>query len=65
LLSDYQPHNPNILSIIDNFSYSNGKETLYLESATADYSVIGQVEPNITLKAYYTLTTNIDAVGMQ
>lgn len=44
LFADYQPHNSNVFSIVDNFSYldpKNRKNNLYLESATASYYVIG------------------------
>ncbi|KAJ2903782.1 uncharacterized protein MKZ38_009348 [Zalerion maritima] len=41
LLPDYQIHNPNIFSMVDNFEYKVGGETKYLESAKADYVVIG------------------------
>lgn len=44
LFADYQPHNSNVFSIVDNFSYTDPKDsanTLYLESATASYYVIG------------------------
>ncbi|KAL5083900.1 hypothetical protein Trisim1_000809 [Trichoderma cf. simile WF8] len=41
LLADYQPHNPNIFSTLDNFAYKDGETVKYLESAQADYSIIG------------------------
>jgi hypothetical protein len=44
LFADYQIHNSNVFSIVDNFSYpdpQNSKKKLYLERATASYYVIG------------------------
>lgn len=41
LLADYQPHNANIFSILDNFAYQDGETTEYLVRAQADYSIIG------------------------
>lgn len=40
VFSDYQPHNTNVFSILDNFSYEDNG-TKYLEKATANYYVIG------------------------
>ncbi|KAK2465641.1 hypothetical protein APHAL10511_002185 [Amanita phalloides] len=40
VFADYQPHNVNVFSILDNFSYEdNGVK--YLEKATANYYVMG------------------------
>jgi hypothetical protein len=41
LFADYVPHNSNVFSIIDNFKFKSGNDTVYLESATADYHVLG------------------------
>ncbi|KAA8903424.1 hypothetical protein FN846DRAFT_55200 [Sphaerosporella brunnea] len=44
LFADYQPHNSNVFSIVDNFSYPDPKDPTkkkYLESAKASYYVIG------------------------
>ena len=41
LLSDYQIHNSNIFSIVDNFQYGPKEKPLYLTRAQADYFVIG------------------------
>ncbi|KAF8443357.1 hypothetical protein BGX38DRAFT_761779 [Terfezia claveryi] len=41
LFADYQPHNSNVFSIIDNFSYTKNGETQYLSEARASYYVIG------------------------
>ncbi|KAF8806759.1 hypothetical protein BYT27DRAFT_7166923 [Phlegmacium glaucopus] len=42
LLADYQPHNSNVFSMIDNFAYDDGtSRPAYLESAKANYYVIG------------------------
>ncbi|KAG8355742.1 hypothetical protein FVEN_g6432 [Fusarium venenatum] len=38
LFADYQPHNPNVFSMCDNFEYEKGK---FLEKATAHYYVVG------------------------
>ena len=40
VFADYQPHNTNVFSILDNFSYEDNG-TKYLERATADYYVMG------------------------
>ncbi|KAL5371454.1 hypothetical protein DPSP01_014261 [Paraphaeosphaeria sporulosa] len=42
IFADFQPHNSNVFSIVDNFNYTdqNGK-TAILQSATASYYVIG------------------------
>lgn len=39
LFADYQPHNTNVLSVVDNFAY--GDNQYHLEKATADYFVVG------------------------
>ena len=41
LFADYQPHNTNVFSIIDNFSYKVSGKTHYLDRAKASYYVIG------------------------
>lgn len=42
LFADYQPHNSNVFSFLDNFSYtSSGGATAYLTKASCDYQVIG------------------------
>ena len=41
LFPDFQPHNGNVFSILDNFEIKSGDDAEYLESATADYYVIG------------------------
>lgn len=41
LFADYQPHNSNVFSIVDNFAYSENNRTKYLTAATASYYVIG------------------------
>lgn len=45
LFPDYQPHNSNVFSILDNFSYKGSTgghaSDLYLDSATCDYFVVG------------------------
>ena len=41
LFADYVPQNMNVFSIVDNFAYQSGGKTVYLDSATADYHVIG------------------------
>jgi len=43
LFADYQPHNSNVFSMIDTFSYydENGKEAGTLTDAVADYYVLG------------------------
>jgi hypothetical protein len=42
LLADYQPHNTNVFSMLDNFAYDDGTgTTAYLQSATAHYYVLG------------------------
>ena len=40
VFADYQPHNTNVFSILDNFSYEDNG-TKYLEKATANYYVLG------------------------
>lgn len=40
LLADYQPHNSNVFSLIDNFPYTDDTSK-FLEGATASYYVIG------------------------
>lgn len=41
LFADYQPHNSNVFSMVDNFEYQEGDQTMYLTNATASYYVIG------------------------
>jgi len=41
LFADYQPHNGNVFSICDNFSYTVNGETKYLDSCDASYLVFG------------------------
>ncbi|KAI1359327.1 hypothetical protein F5Y08DRAFT_84315 [Xylaria arbuscula] len=41
LFPDYQYHNANVLSVLDNFEYNSGGDVKYMQSATADYYVIG------------------------
>ena len=42
LFADYQPHNSNVFSFVDNFSYTNTSgAAAYLTKATCDYQVIG------------------------
>ncbi|KAK0721739.1 hypothetical protein B0T26DRAFT_700168 [Lasiosphaeria miniovina] len=41
LLADYQVHNTNIFSIVDNFEFKRNGQTTYVDAAEADYSVIG------------------------
>ncbi|KAL8692919.1 MAG: hypothetical protein Q9218_002145 [Villophora microphyllina] len=42
LFADYQPHNSNVFSFVDNFSYTTSTgATAYLTKATCDYQVIG------------------------
>ncbi|RDB23649.1 hypothetical protein Hypma_009192 [Hypsizygus marmoreus] len=42
LFIDYQPHNTNVFSMIDNFAYDDSTGgTAYLQSATANYYVMG------------------------
>lgn len=41
LFADYQPHNSNVFSIIDNFSYTKNDKIHYLSEARASYYVIG------------------------
>ncbi|KAI1746877.1 hypothetical protein F4782DRAFT_523061 [Xylaria castorea] len=41
LFPDYQYHNANVLSVLDNFEYGSGDNVKYMQSATADYYVIG------------------------
>lgn len=44
LFADYQPHNSNVFSIVDNFSYPHPTikdKSSYLECATASYYVVG------------------------
>jgi len=41
LFGDFQPHNSNVFSIVDNFAYGDPKTPQYLITATASYSVIG------------------------
>ena len=41
LFADYQPHNSNVFSFLDNFSYTSGNTTAYLTKASCDYHVIG------------------------
>lgn len=41
LFADYQPHNSNVFSIVDNFAYTDAGGTQYLTAATASYYVIG------------------------
>ncbi|KAF4333413.1 hypothetical protein FBEOM_12769 [Fusarium beomiforme] len=49
IFADFQPHNSNVFSMIDNFSYQyplgDGKsETRFLMAANADYTVLGWVD---------------------
>ena len=41
LFPDFQQHNSNVFSVLDNFEYKKGDDVAYLDSATADYYVIG------------------------
>lgn len=41
LFPDYQPHNSNVFSIVDNFKYELNDVKLYLTKATASYFVVG------------------------
>jgi len=42
LFVDYQLHNPNVFSIVDNFQYKDGNgNTAYLQKAKCDYFTIG------------------------
>jgi hypothetical protein len=41
LFADYTAHNPNVFSILDNFSYQDGDNIAYLTEATASYCVLG------------------------
>ncbi|KAK3378963.1 hypothetical protein B0T24DRAFT_694239 [Lasiosphaeria ovina] len=41
LPADYQVHNTNIFSVVDNFEFKRNGQTMYLDAAEADYSVIG------------------------
>lgn len=41
LFPDFQYHNGNVFSILDNFEYQSGKNVKYLESAAVDYFVMG------------------------
>ena len=42
LFADYQPHNSNVFSFVDNFSYTTSSgATAYLSQASCDYQVIG------------------------
>lgn len=41
LFADYQPHNSNVFSIVDNFAYEINGEKFYLTKATASYFVLG------------------------
>ncbi|KAH8797905.1 hypothetical protein F5884DRAFT_687621 [Xylogone sp. PMI_703] len=46
LFADYQPHNSNVFSMVDNFMYTkvvnnDGGATKYLDKASADYYVLG------------------------
>lgn len=41
LFPDFQPHNPNVFSILDNFAYEGSNGTTYLQKATANYYVLG------------------------
>ena len=41
LFPDYQPHNSNVFSMVDNFSYFDGAGWKTLAAATAHYHVIG------------------------
>ena len=42
LFADYQPHNSNVFSFVDNFSYTTSSgATAYLTQASCDYQVIG------------------------
>ncbi|KPI35825.1 uncharacterized protein AB675_11080 [Cyphellophora attinorum] len=41
VFADFQPHNSNVFSMLDNFQYGPIEAPLYLQAATADYYVIG------------------------
>jgi hypothetical protein len=41
LFADYMPHNTNVFSIIDDFEFKSANSTIHLDSATADYYVLG------------------------
>ena len=41
LFGDFQPHNSNVFSIVDNFAFGDPKKPSYLTTATASYAVIG------------------------
>ncbi|RPA73818.1 hypothetical protein BJ508DRAFT_418898 [Ascobolus immersus RN42] len=41
LFADFQLHNSNVFSILDNFVYGSRESSQYLEAATASYYVIG------------------------
>ncbi|KAI9692831.1 MAG: hypothetical protein M1822_004825 [Bathelium mastoideum] len=41
LFMDFQYHNGNVFSMLDNFAYQDGGETKYLQAAHANYYVIG------------------------
>ncbi|KAI1817180.1 hypothetical protein GGS20DRAFT_78567 [Poronia punctata] len=41
LFPDYQPHNSNVFSMVDNLTYDDGTEWKVLESVKADYFVLG------------------------
>ncbi|KIL90135.1 hypothetical protein FAVG1_06874 [Fusarium avenaceum] len=41
LFADFQMHNSNVFSILDNFEYGDSQEPSYLDSAVASYYVLG------------------------
>ncbi|KAF5025356.1 hypothetical protein F66182_2567 [Fusarium sp. NRRL 66182] len=41
LFPDFQQHNSNVLSMLDNFTYGSGEAQSTIESATVDYYVVG------------------------
>ncbi|KAG5659120.1 hypothetical protein KAF25_000322 [Fusarium avenaceum] len=41
LFADFQMHNSNVFSILDNFEYGDSQESSYLDSAVANYYVLG------------------------
>ena len=53
LFPDFQQHNTNVFSVLDNFEYKDGNKVAYLESATADSHVIGWHAQPIEGSEYY------------
>jgi len=49
LLPDYQIHNPNIFSLVDNFAYQENSQTKYLDEAKADYCIIGYLSLAVSI----------------